>query len=103
MVIGLHASRIWLLLARPQIEFEISNPEPSHLCCEQQGLLGRSSHPSSSGDTAPSPRKAGRELQASPRGTGIQIRAKMEEGQLTLTPQKGGGWDPADKSVVISE
>lgn len=88
MVIGLHASRMWLLLARPQIEFEISNPEPSHLRCEPQGLLGRSSHPSSSGDTVPSPRMAGRELQASPRGAGNQIPAIMEEGQLTLTPHR---------------
>lgn len=87
MVIGLHASRMRLLLARPQIEFEISNPEPSHLCCEQQGLLGRSSH-LSSGDTASSPRMAGRGPQASSRGTGNQIPALMEEGQMTVP--KGG-------------
>lgn len=33
-VIQLHALRMLLLLAEPQIEFEMSNPEPSCLCCE---------------------------------------------------------------------
>lgn len=40
-IIGLHAQGMLLLLAEPQIEFEMSNREPSCLCCERQGLAGR--------------------------------------------------------------
>lgn len=48
-IIRLHAQGTLLLLAEPKIEFEMSNPEPSCLHCERQGLAGSFLHAKPSG------------------------------------------------------
>lgn len=65
-IIQLHAQGMLLLLAEPQIEFEMSNREPSCLCCERRGLAGRFPH-------TPTPdqrRGQARQPPTSPRGNG---------------------------------
>lgn len=82
-VIGLHAPGILLLLAESQIEFEMSNLEPSCLCCEQRGLAGRFSPPPSPLDHM---RGLGRQP---PNRMGRRVRADLtKEGKSFFFPMK---------------
>lgn len=85
-VIWLHAPGMLLVLAEPQIEFEMSNPEPSCLCCEREACWQVFS------TTPPLDYRKGlgRQLQTSPRGNG-QASFSCSDGRGTwLTPSQEG-------------